>query len=376
MFHLASDQPGRAEAQVQREPARRRRGPRVVGIMLASAAAITILPATAFAASPAKKLTPLQKGLAFYKGQTLSMYTYGPAGSGVDLTGRDLAPYIGAYLHATVNVVNLPTANGVTEQDALAHAVPNGLTFGQLNVATDISAQIANTTLLNFNPERLAFIGSSKSGSSVWISSPSSPYSNWKTIQKATSPVTMLDTTTGDGNIRLRTVNGVFGINANIVTGYTNTAALIAGFIRGDGPVTESSLSVMAPLILAGQARPILLTTLNKFTPALAAKLKGVPTLADISAAYPPKQRQKLKALSALLGLLKVGTVNAMPAAVPSDRQLALRAAFEAASKNATVQQEVLNAGSSPGWISGANAKAYWIDIASNTASIATYVNG
>ena len=76
-------------------------------------------------------LTPLQKGLKFYAGKTLTWVAPTSAGSTFDVSIRIIAPYVAKYLGASaVNVFDDSGGNSITGSDYLAAQPPTGLVFG------------------------------------------------------------------------------------------------------------------------------------------------------------------------------------------------------------------------------------------------------
>ncbi len=99
------------------------RGPQaLIGAFLAlCCGGLLLLPAVGSAASTtAKQPTALQKGLAFYKGKTVTFIIPSAVGGSVDQLGRDVGAEMGQYLHATFNYENIPTGNLIPGQDTLA----------------------------------------------------------------------------------------------------------------------------------------------------------------------------------------------------------------------------------------------------------------
>src|SRR5665213_3433289 len=97
----------------------------------ASAVGLMSLPAGA-SAQPTR-LSPLARGLSYYHGKTVTLVAPDSPGGGFDQWARLLQPALSAYLHASVNVANIPAGNTVAGQDTVAKAAPNGLTVGWLN---------------------------------------------------------------------------------------------------------------------------------------------------------------------------------------------------------------------------------------------------
>jgi hypothetical protein len=185
----------------------------------------------------------------------------------------------------------------------------------------------------------------------------------------------MEDVITGAGNLYERVVNGVFGINANVIDAYSSPNTMVSGFVRGDAPIAEHTVAVWQPMILAGTARAILLSGPGRYATAINNALKPVPTLEDFAKKNPPKTRQQREALTALLELIAIPQVYAVPAGTPTSDQLALAAAFKAVSVDKHVQAEELNQGLPPGYVTPGRAKALWVNVSKQLAVMAPYLN-
>src|SRR6185437_9548404 len=161
---------------------------------------------------------------------------------------------------ATVDVVNIPQANTVTGQDQTESATADGLTVGWLNTVGDIQETATKTPGLNFNPERVAFIGSTAPNTTVWVVSSNAgacPLRTWQALEKQTtpsSPVTLISQTQGTSFTFGMLSRFAFGISERVITGYPNTASIVAGFVRGDGCTALLGLSSAGPLLQAGKA--------------------------------------------------------------------------------------------------------------------------
>ncbi|HVB06465.1 MAG TPA: hypothetical protein VNF07_09515, partial [Acidimicrobiales bacterium] len=155
----------------------------VSALLTLSCTGLLLLPAAISASTALKKLTPLQKGLNFYKGKTVTFIIPSSVGGSVDQLGRDLSVAMGQYLGATFNVENIPTGNLIPGQDALAASKPDGLTIGEGNIPADILDQLTNAFKgVNFNIAREAFIGSTPPSPNVIVASTKSSIASFKSL--------------------------------------------------------------------------------------------------------------------------------------------------------------------------------------------------
>lgn len=373
----------RAAAPTRRAPRRRRLGcigperhrrSRSLGLLLGAVLASPVLASvssTAIASTqPARaggQSSPVQLGLKFYKGKVITFISQDAPGGGFDTWSRILAPFMATYLQATINVENIPTANGVTGQDYLAGSTPNGLTVGWLNPLQVMSHQITNTPGVNFNPERVAFLGSTAANASTWVVDKTSacPWSSWSSLMTSTNsanPVRELDMAGSTTDLFQRLADISFGITPLIISGYVNTAAELQGFVRGDGCLAELPLSSAGPLLQQAKAVPVAIESPVSPDIAYASTLSGIPTMAQLGKAHPPTNRRERTALSALLDYAKLDArVLMTPGATPSDRVAALRWAMKKAMTNPALVQRALAVGDNPGFGTGEVAKANYI---------------
>lgn len=345
-------------------------------LTICASSSLVVTPVLAAPSLAAKKLSPLAVGEQFYRGKTVTIVTYASAGAAPDLWARLLGGAMSSYLGATFNVEDVTAANSIGGQDDTAAAPPDGLTIGMLDPIADVELQITHTPGLNFNPIRLAFIGSPAPTPSLWVSSPNSPYTNWAAVLHSATPVKILSMTTGTGYLTINEIVGIFGIKASIITGYTNTGPLIQGFERGDGQVTEGTMASFGPLVAAGQARPILLSGPGLLPPAFIPYLKNVPTVAEVAKKFPPKTRARQEALTVLLDSSTINNIFAAPTAIPNSRLLALRAALKYALTDKALYSQELQDGLTPGYYTPQQDKLGFITAQAHASALAPFLPG
>jgi tripartite-type tricarboxylate transporter receptor subunit TctC len=175
------------------------------------------------------------------------------------------------------------------------------------------------------------------------------------TTNQVTEPVQP----TGSGAINLLLFNGVFGIHFRAIPGYASTNALLAGLIRGDGCVTNTSLSSLASDITGGIVIPILANIRVPKTNLLYSYLANVPTYAEAVQKYKKfiKTGTGKAAVPAFIEAGAVTRILFVPPKTPQIEQAALRAAFEWASKNPNLQAKESALALPTGYVSGKDAK-------------------
>lgn len=293
--------------------------------------------------------------VSYFHGKTITMIAPDNPGGSFDQWSRLLAPAMGKYLGATVNVENIPPGNTVVGQNTLAHSQPNGLTIGWLNAIEDVSFSIgAGSGGVNFNPADEDMIAAPGQNITVWVTDPSSSYTSWQSIVNSSQPVSTLDVTSGTADLYLRTLYGAYGVKSKIITGYESSKLLAAGFLRHDAPVAEEEFTVFANAISAGEARPVLLTNPASPSDPATKSLLQVPTIAQMAKQFPPKTATEKAALQEILSLVSLpGNILSAAQGTPAGELAALRAAAQSALTSASVQKQAETEGLTPGYFSG-----------------------
>lgn len=352
---------------MSREARSSRSALRRVGVGATVGAAAIGLVATAIpaGASTAQHLSPLQQGLNYYRGKTITLVSPDSPGGGFDQWARLLQPALAAYLHATVDISNIPAGNTVAGQDFVAKAQPNGLTVGWLNAGPDIEDTILHLPALNFNPIREAFLGATAPGQTAIVSLNTASCSQWSSfanlVTKSSSgnQVSEVLQTAGTGTFFMLMTNAAFGIHYRPLTGYQSTNAQVQGFVRGDGCVAEMPASVADPLVKAGKAKALALSVPLQKSSAIARDFAGVPTIAQEAAALSShiKTQAQRNALVALSDVNASTRVFFTASAVPSPQVTALRTAFQWAMANGTLKSKAIAEGNPVGYETGDLAK-------------------
>lgn len=298
------------------------------------------------------------QGLAYYKGKTVTFVAPDKPGGGFDQFARAYAPYLQHYLHATVNVINVPAGNTVAGQNEVATAKPNGLTVGWLNAGPDVEDQVLGLPGLSFNPAKVTALGGTapdEDGIVVSTSSACSQWTNWGSLVKnssATNPVSEVIQSTGTTTFVLVLANGVFGVHARTIPGYASSADLVAGFERGDGCVMIDPISVVGPLVKGGQARPLLVNVPLQKSNAYYKYFAHTPTINQAEKTYANVIKTNLQknGEAALNGVASTSRGFFAAPGVPAAQRTVLADAFKSASMNKGLQQILIKEGSPTGY--------------------------
>ncbi len=324
------------------------------------------------------KDTQICKGLAFYKGKTMSAYNIASIGGPFYDFVVAAQPYLAQYLGTTVNVVSITTGNSVPGQDALAHATPDGLSIGVLNVLNDVSLVLTNTPGINFNPARMAYIGATGPATQPFLALPNSQYKSFDDVIAASKAGTLkvLTQTSGTVNTLLRTWFGVMGLKPQWISGYSSLSLETTGFLRGDGPLAEIGLSNSCGALIAGQAVAIATNIIPPLGTNCRKYVTGVPTFKNFEQKYAKTAKQK-KLFNTLLALdAASGTPFVTQTSVASYKVAALRAALQWTFKQPAFLTAMLGFGLNPKYTDPVVAKSNYQESIKLGPQVVCYIQG
>lgn len=321
-----------------------------------------------------KRLTPLQKGLEYYKGKTITFVTGTPAGA-TDLQARALAPFIGSYLHASVVVEDEGTANGVPGQDALVAAAPTGLVIGFVNAGSIATEALTHTPGFNFSPGRLSYIAGQTNGPQVLLASPSSPYTTFAAL-KSVGSARVLAALPGQGTSDLQVLLGMLNLHVQWVSGYSGITQVAQGFQRGDGPLAALGWTNAESLLQAGLAKVLAMSAKVPVGTSDRQYAAGVPTYSNLLKQYlgkNPSQKQ-LSDEKVFDEFVTIGQPIITQTRVAEDKVLALRAATAWAWKQPAYKAESVTTGAGGVYVDPLTAKIQYNSLIAGGTAIAPYL--
>jgi tripartite-type tricarboxylate transporter receptor subunit TctC len=329
---------------------RRVRTARITGTAAVAALALGL---TACASSGGGGGSTSQSGISYFAGKKVTIIAPDAVGGSLNTLAEIVAPVIASYLHTNVAVENIAAGDTIAGQSALEGAAPNGLTIGILDIGSYEAAILGGQKATPSNPAMLDMLGSPPPGTNAFVVQNNSPFKDFDDIVNATSPVSML-LLAGTGGAEAQTILQAFNVNVHFITGYANAHDVVAGFLRGDGQLTNSNLLNMGQIVDSGKGKAVLVTGP---VPANDKKFDGVQTLDAFAAANPisdPKGAAELKDAEA--AFFSVGASLAAPQGVPAGPLATLRAAVKSALTNPKVVSQLGAQGLPSGYIDPANA--------------------
>lgn len=262
----------------------------------------------------------------FYKGREFHIVISTTPGGAYDLYGRMLASVIADHIpgNPTVIVQNMPGAGGVKTANYMYTVAPRD---GSVIAGTHSSvptAPLRTPEVAKFDVNRFGWIGSITSDPFVgYVWSAATPVKTladtWKT------PVVIGGISVGTGGVDYAVMaRDMFGFKLNLVTGYKGSndvkLAMERGEVQGTFANGWSSLKSGEPTWLKeGKIRVIIQHGLKKVP-----DLSNVPRLIDFAKTDADRQ-----ALHFMLAIQEAAKPYFTPPAVPKERLVTLRKAFE-----------------------------------------------
>lgn len=356
--------------------AARVRGVLLGGIAVLASAGLLIAPTTTSASIVQKakscrtangiKITDAEvcKGLAYYKGKTLTYVEVGSVGGAFDEQADAEIPSLQSYLGATFVGSRYPTGNTIPGQDFLASAVPNGLTIGLLNPLNDASQVVEKVPGINFNPDRMAYLAGIASSAATLVALPSSGITTFSQFMKGirAGTVRIAEQNSGSVNTVLRAlmaaVGGITNPNSTEwVTGYTSEALQVTGLLRGDAPTADLNLDEVCNLLQGNKVVPLATNIVPPVGTNCRKYLTSVPTFVDLAKTYAKTKAQKslfktTETLNALTGFPTVTQTG-----VAGYKVDALRAALQWTYQQSFFKTTLLADGIDPAYVNPVKAK-------------------
>ena len=319
------------------------------------------------------------KGLAFYAGKTMTFVDIGSIGGPFYDPGVALQPLIKQYLGVTLNITPYPTGNSIPGQDALARALPDGLTIGMLNPLNDIQDILTHVPGINFNPARMAYLAQNGPNASPIIAGSNSGYSTFGQVVSASKAGTlkMLTQNTGTLNTIQRTWMGVLGIHPQYISGYAALSAEVTGLIRGDGPMGLFDLSLACGLLQQGKAVVLATSIVPPVGTNCRKYLTNVPTLKATMKLYPPASKLQQTQRNTLLSLFAVtGNPTVTQTSVAGYKVNTLRAALKWIYTQPSYRTTMLQFSQNPTYHNPVQAKQEYIQAYKLGTHVVCFIQG
>jgi tripartite-type tricarboxylate transporter receptor subunit TctC len=216
-------------------------------------------------------------------GETIELIVPFAPGGGYDAYARQLAPKLGAELHATVIVLNKPGAGGVLATNEVWKAEPDGTTIALFNTPGHLGSALAQSAGVRYNAEEFSYIGRLSSEPDVVLTAKDSGYKSWTDVmdKEGNPPVRFAATGPGSNEyIDGVVLQNLLGLDSKVVTGYSTSNEAYLGILSKVVDLHSRSYGSQESALKSGDAIP-LLTVGSKDGYKL---LADTPTLVDVVA--------------------------------------------------------------------------------------------
>lgn len=270
----------------------------------------------------------------FYKDKTINFIIPSAAGGGYDAYSRLIANHIGRHLPGHPNVVpqNMPGAGSIRATNFLYNIAPkDGTTIGMVDQAIHLN-QILGAPELKADVTKFNWIGRILSNSAVLFAWHDAPV---KTIQDAFSKELIVSTSGAASRLNWTVLNNLLGMKFRIITGYKGTADSRLAMERGEVHALSmpwSLLKIEGAELLAEKKINLLLQTGADKHP----ELPQVPRMIDLA-----RTDAERKVLELFSSPSTIGRSVLAPPGLPTERVVALRAAFMASIKDPALLADV-----------------------------------
>ncbi|MGE0315370.1 MAG: Bug family tripartite tricarboxylate transporter substrate binding protein [Lautropia sp.] len=229
-------------------------------------------------------LAPAAHAQDTYPSKPIRLVVPFPPGGNVDLSARILGPELQKALGQPVVVENKAGAGGTLGLDAVAKAAADGYTLGIASpvnhlAAPSLYAKLPYDSIKDFTP-----IGLIASVPMVLVVGPSSPVNSvpelLKLARERNGTMTMASAGSGSGNHIVGELFQAATGSRFVHVPYKGSALANNDLAGGHVDIHFDQLSSILPLIKAGKARPLAVTTTTR-----SALLPDVPTLAQAGVA-------------------------------------------------------------------------------------------
>ena len=284
----------------------------------------------------------------FYRGKQVQLRIGSAPGSGYDIAGRLVAPYIGKYLpgNPTVVVQNVPGAGSLTLANQLYNTVPkDGTVIGVVTNGMP-TAPLLTPDTAKFDPTHFGWIGAQAPETQIVMVWHTSPVQTLDDLFKKELLVGAVALGTATVDVPLVT-NAAAGTKFKLVMGYESTGNIDLAMERGEvfGHAAAGWVSVKSrnqEWLKSGKAKIIVQYGLKKH-----------PDLQDIPLFPMPAAEADRQAVELMFARQEFGRPLLAPPGVPAERLAALRKAFAATMKDADFLKDAARADAEVNPVSG-----------------------
>ena len=271
----------------------------------------------------------------FYKGRILYLLIGLPVGGSYDLEARLVARHLGAHLSGNPTVVpqNMIGGGGIAMANYLAEVAPQDGSYIGMMANTLVISQVMGVQAIRYDAAKFHWLGSIMPGTH-------STMVVWRTtgitsLEEARRRELTAGASTKGAFVYTMPalLNEFFGTRFKIITGYQGINAGYVAMERGEldgNAATWAEFKSLHPDYIAEKKVNVLVQNAPRI-----AELPDVPTLQELA-----RSDDDRRTIELLLSGDRIGRPLAAAPGTPPDRVAALRAAFDAAMKDAKFRHD------------------------------------
>ena len=256
------------------------------------------------------------------EGEVVTILSANSAGGRMTRYARMIAPYIKKYSGAAdVRVRVMTGGGGIRGTNFLWFSEPDGKTIAFTSVPSLILAQLSGSEAVQFDATRLVYLGRAATEPRVLTVGATSSILNINDARTLDRPFIFPSQGTDEDFYSMAVLANVLDIEVKVISGYDGHSDTALAVIKGDGDGHITGWSASEAVIEAGDERPILTLSQERYSP-----YPNIPTALEV---VEDDSRQAVQAIVNMLDMRRgfFGPPNLDPIAT-EELRVAISAAF------------------------------------------------
>lgn len=255
------------------------------------------------------------------RGEVITLVSPNSAGGMMTRYARMIAPYIAKHSGAAdVRIRVMTGGGGIRGSNYVWFAEPDGRTIAFTSIPSLILAELSGSEAAQFSATEFVYLGRAATEPRVLTVGASSEIRTIADAQALPRPFVFPSQGTDEDFYSMAVLADAFDIDLKVVSGYNGNADTALAVIKGDGDGHITSWSASLAVIEAGDERPILSLSAERFAP-----YPDVPTALELASG------EGREAVQAIVNMLEMRRGFFGPPGLDPEATRELRAAITAA---------------------------------------------
>jgi tripartite-type tricarboxylate transporter receptor subunit TctC len=213
------------------------------------------------------------------RGEIITLVSPNSAGGMMTRYARMIAPYIAKHAGAAdVRIRVMTGGGGIRGSNYVWFAEPDGRTIAFTSVPSLILAELSGSEAAQFSATEFVYLGRAATEPRVLTVGATSEIRSIEDARALARPFVFPSQGTDEDFYSMAVIAEAFGIDLKVVSGYNGNADTSLAVIKGDGDGHITSWSASLAVIEAGDERPILSLSAERFAP-----FPDVPTALELA---------------------------------------------------------------------------------------------